>query len=360
MDIRHQYIKNIFNNVFQKAGLQKFTPDPLLSNDETVYFTCATITPLKDIVKNDKINQGFYLHQPCLRLQTLNNPFKKSNTYQFPSYFNMLGTLIPKEKLISFQKNIIEVFDNLGIDRSDMHIFSPKTNIPIFTELQKKYITEFNTKPETYYHWKYGTKENISGIGLTFSIKQSNNLYRDIGQYVAILKDEKIIGAEFGFGIETFLAASKKMDNPYLAYSIASAINKNNIKQNFISTDVLSTVGALYSTGLTISNIPSNNYKRILNRAINNLCFFSDNYNITQEKIKNTIKEFMITEFNTLKGFDNFCIDYTEKLKSYYDEIKKKNDYVKNQISLGQSQQYIDMRLQQLYPILCHYEKIRE
>lgn len=272
----------------------------------------------------------------------------------------MLGTLIPQKLLVSFQKNIINIFDCLGIDRGDMKIFSPTISIPIFSELQKKYAIEFGTKPDNYYRWKYGFKENISGIGLTFSIKQSDGLYRDIGQYVSILKDEKVIGAEFGFGIETFLAASQKFDNPYLAYSVAPALRDNHIDQNFTNTDIISTIGALYTTGLTLQNVPSSSYKRILNRAITNLCFLNTQYHITSDQVKKAIYRFMEIEFQSLSGFASFCSDYDLKLEKYYTEIKKRNDFIKNQQHLGRSPQYIATRLQQLYPILNHYDKIRE
>ena len=359
MDIRHSQIKNTFENVFNRAGLEPFPASPLFSKDETVYFACATITPLKQFIKDNQINRGLYVHQPCLRLQTLNNPFKKTETYQFPGYFNMLGTLIPENQLISFQKSIADVFDRLGVSENELKIFAPITDIPIASELQKKYVVEFATKPDKYYRWTYGFKQNIAGIGLTFSIRQPDNSYRDIGQYVALLKDGKVIGAEFGFGIETFLAASEKLPNPYLAYSIAPALKENNIVQNFTSTDVISTVGALYSTGLTLQDSPSNNYKRILSRALNNLCFFSEQYRIGTPQIKDALYRFMNTEFNHPFGFDAFCIDYKEKRKNYFEDIKKRDDFIKNQQSLGQSPQRIAQRIQQLYPTLYHYEKIR-
>lgn len=360
MDTRHRNIKNTFEDVFRHNGLVSFPGSSLFSDDETVYFACATITPLKKIIESNKINQGLYVHQPCLRLQTLNNPFAKSESYQFPGYFNMLGTLISKEQVIPFQNAIVELFDCLGVPKNELKIFSPTTSIPIASELQKQYFTEFDTKSNQYYQWTYGFKQNIYGLGLTFSIRQSDNSYRDIGQYVAILKDGEVIGAEFGFGIETFLAATQKLSNPYLAYSIATALQSSGIEQNFVSTNVISMVGALYSTGLSLNQAPSKGYKRILNRSLNNLYFFSDQYAVNAHQIKDALYHFMKIEFKSFSGFDAFCVDYDEKHKIYIENIKKRDDYIKNQRSLGQSPQYISKRIQQLYPTLHHYEKIRE
>ncbi len=125
--------------------------------------------------------------------------------------------------------------------------------------------------------------------------------------------------------------------------------------------DTLSNKKGTYNNVLkALQSVPSSNYKRILNRAITNLCFLNSQYHITSDQVKKALYRFMDIEFQSLSGFTSFCSDYDLKLEKYYTEIKKRNDFIKNQQHLGRSPQYIATRLKQLYPMLNHYDKIRE
>lgn len=358
----HESLKNCFFSYFEQENLKKFPEAPLLTNDETVYFTCATITPLKPFLINNNLpKNGVFLQQHCLRLQDIHsNVFEENDGFRFPGYFKMVGTFVPGNKITSFQDNIMGLFEKLSVPAHRIKVYSTSEALQLTDMISKEYVTEYDSKPKQYYSWKYGTKEPLKGIGATFSLKQKNGNYEDIGQYVAIFDENRLIGCEFGFGIETFISRNEQYDNFYEAYSIAPILKRHNQNVNFRNVQIFSSLAAAYSTGIDINNNPSKGYKKQLNRLHTNAYILKTIHKIADEEVIDICNDFLKEEFSDNKNIKNLQKDFYHKSKELDKERLQFDHFVKNQEKLGKEVSHTIERSLQLYPIAGRYRKYFE
>jgi len=359
MDKRHIALRDIFFDVFQRHGLKKYDSVPLITKDKTVYFTCATITPLKDFILNENIAvDGLYIHQPCLRLNSLTDNFDEKNVPSFPGYFNMLGTLIQAKYILPFQKSIIECFQLLGVSKDTIKIYAPSSKVDLVSYLSKVYTVEFDSKKDSYYDWKYGLGNDINGIGATFSLRQKDGHFEDIGQYVCIFNKNEPIACEFGFGIETFLSRHLQYGNYYEAYSIAPVLKENNLESNFINVNTFGIVAGAYSTGINLDNCPNKGYKKILNRILANIVILKKKESILDEQMASILYKFGEIEFNNTSFVPSLLYDINKKSEELLLSLQRLADFEENQLRLNICTQNIIDREKVLYPFAIKYRDI--
>ncbi|MDR0727016.1 MAG: hypothetical protein LBF37_03040 [Rickettsiales bacterium] len=356
MDKRHQLIKDNFNQSCKKHGMVEFPTAPLLTDDKTVYYASATITPLKEILASGQIpTEGLFLHQPCFRLKYIDEPFYNGSKIRYPGYFNMLGTLVQPKNILDLQEVIIQIIDDQDIPHDKVKIDVSDKDKFLVKKLKDKYKIEYNLRSDSSYQWTYGMGENISGRGLTLLLQQDNGEYKRIGQYIAISDNGKLISCEYGVGIEVMLARKEQYENEYDAFSIASILQQNKLAVDFANTHIFSSVASAYGAGITMDKYPRKGYKKGLNRMLTNLLLLKIRDGLSDEQIMTVSKRFMITEFGNAVALSNLMHDFKTKESELNDQIVKASAFAKNQQRLGRTDDFISQRISDMYPLYTTY-----
>lgn len=93
-----------------------------------------------------------------------------------------------------------------NIDQALKTVDAAKQDKILIERFRHHYDIEYDTRPEKSYNWTYGMEDKIRGRGITFYLRQGTGEYKRIGQYIAIFNDNRLIGCEYGVGIEVLLA----------------------------------------------------------------------------------------------------------------------------------------------------------
>lgn len=357
MDYRHQQIQDCFFNTCAQHGMTHVSPMPLLATyDNSVYFASATITALKDmLLKNEIPNNGVYLYQPCFRLHNIQDAFYNGNKIKYPGYFNMLGMAVPAKYIVDLQYIIMDIMDKHGIDRSKIKLNTTRQEPLLVQNLQKYYEVEYDTRAEKSYNWTYGMGDDIHGKGMTFYIKQNNGEYKRLGQYIIIYNKDTPIAAEYGFGIEVFLARTHSYQNEYDAFAISPILKSNRLEANFTNTCVFSSVAATYSTGISINNNPSRQYKKIVRYVLKNLLFLKQRNNLSTEQIRSILQDYSNIEFNNDKYVPTIIDELQTEEKIFYVQTERAYDFIKNSRKNHKDEEVIKQKLTALYPLYSQY-----
>ncbi len=357
MDLRHALIKDKFFQSCQRYGLTWHQPSPLLTDDKTVYFASATITPLKNMLLDEKIyDGGVYLHQPCLRLQSMTDPFYAGTKIRYPGYFNMLGTLVPANAVVDFQDVIACIIADQGISADKVKVNAAKQDKILIERFRHHYDVEYDTRPEKSYNWTYGMGDNIRGRGITFYLRQDTGEYKRIGQYIAIFNDGRLIGCEYGVGIEVLLARTEQYQNEYDAFAVAPVLKKYGLGANFTHSHVFSTVASAYSTGISLKEYPAIRYKKLLQKMLLNLTFLKMRNNLTDEQIFSILSDYMVVEFNDARNISILMNDFSAEQHRLCQQLANADAFINNQYRLGKDPASIQRRMAELYPLYFMYK----
>jgi hypothetical protein len=356
MDIRHQKIKDDFFAECERGGMTNAAPSPLLTDDRTVYFASATITPLKGVLAENKIQRNnLYIHQQCFRLKYINEPFYNLPKVRYPGYFNMLGTLVHPENAVSFQENIIKIIESYGIDKDRIKVQASDKEGFLTKKLSDVYNVEFNTKKDSSFDWVYGMGDDVNGRGIYFNVLQPDGVYKSLGQYIVIRNKGKIIGAEYGIGVEVLLSRKENYKSEYDAFSISPILQQNGLDVNFTNTHILSSVATAYSTGITLDKHPRGSYKKLLNKMLTNLLFLKIRDSLDDYKIAKILKDFLVVEFGDDKPLTPLMNDFKKRERELETQISQADAFVENQKRLGKNEEYINQRMTELYPLYITY-----
>lgn len=213
-------VGDTFSNYFRSKSYFETSPAPLVSvQDESVLFTGATISVVKDILINQtypKGSNGLFVLQECLRTNADKYLFKDDWIPYGQMYFNMASILSkPGRKIEVITEAIDHLVNNIGIEPERVKIRSTTKMGVIPTEVLRGTQTEYDTKDEKYYNWGYGIR-GVNGTGLTICIfNPTTKKWFEIGNIVTIFDQSgKELGTEFGYGFEFFLAATLGVDQP--------------------------------------------------------------------------------------------------------------------------------------------------
>ena len=360
MDLRYELIKNNFFNTCISNGMQEVFPSSLLpEDDKTVYFTSATITPLKTMLMRGLIPEdGVFLHQQCLRLQKLNEPFYDGMKIRYPGYFNMLGTLVPGNRVVDFQDVVTKIILSQNISPDNVKVDASRKDSMLVERFQKYFPVQYDTRAEKSYNWVYGLGDSVRGRGITFYLRQNTGEYKRIGQYIAIYNAGSLIGCEYGVGIEVLLARTRQYKNEYEAFSIGPILQRYNLKNNFANSHIFSTVGSIYSTGISLKDNPREGYKKILSKALLNMVVLKRKYSLSDDLIISILRDFMQVEFGSSKWLNILFMDFKNEELRLNEQINRANNFIKNQIYLGKNKQYIDAKIATTYPLYVRYQDI--
>lgn len=357
MDLRHSIVKDKFFQSCQRYGLTWHQPSPLLTDDKTVYFASATITPLKNMLLDEKINdRGVYLHQPCLRLQSMTDPFYSGLKVRYPGYFNMLGTLVPADAVVDFQDVVADLISDQGISANKVKVNASRQDKILIEHFRHYYDVEYDTRPEKSYNWTYGMGDKVKGRGITFYLRQDTGEYKRIGQYIAIFNDGRMIGAEYGVGIEVLLARTEQYQNEYDAFAIAPVLKKYGFDTNFTNSHIFSTVASAYSTGMSLKEHPGIGYKRLLQKMLVNLALLKMRNHLNDDQIAGILSDYMNVEFNNTNNISTLMKDFSAEQYRLSQQLVHADAFIKNQYRLGTEESSVQRRLAELYPLYFRYK----
>lgn len=207
-------VSNLFINYFKSKGYVLCNQEPLIPiNDSTIAFTNATIVPLKKYLNKSFKEPGFVVYQPCIRLHNL---VDDDYTGKFTSFFRMVSILVhPSSDLINIYNDISEFVEKiLSIPKDKIVVHYNNHVEDLVCEWKDNYSLIKGEFKNNFYEWSYGV-ENVKGRGVTFFIN-INNQSRELGNFVEITRNRKVIGYEFGFGIESCVGVMNGHNNNFI------------------------------------------------------------------------------------------------------------------------------------------------
>jgi len=322
-----------FFEYFKERGYREIEPEPLLPRaDKSLIFTNATIVPFKEYIERSNIPEsGLMVEQKCLRFQNLKNIFNETYEPKYSNYFRMLGVMGINEQRCSLDA-IGYVKNKLGIPEISLGIFASSNDRSIFKSWYQHFDVQENTENENFYNWKYGM-ENIRGRGITISVKQNSGKYDDIGNMVAILKHDEVIGYEFGFGIETTIARKYGLPHPLAASRISEVVDykRDSLSEKF--QDVIMQAVILYSQGIRPGEGGANYLAKKIIKAIVSL---SERLGIDNATLYQYLSEYENIEIGLNLEVSLKVMEDVNKFQQMHNKNKNQYiDYVKNQIRLG-------------------------
>jgi hypothetical protein len=208
----HSDIKNVLDKQLLRAGLERTDTAGLIppENDKSVPFTGATITIYKEEAEKAAQGAGLvsqFMHQPCLRLQSLKSIFDK-DIPEFYGYFNMVGGILSPTLEFPVIKALAQAFNVISDNRMLMKV--SKSETPFYDVFSDDFQLEFDSHQPGYYHWQFGT-DIFYGRGTTIALISKSNHVIDVGNVVRLYNAEgEHFASEIGFGVE--IATSVVLD----------------------------------------------------------------------------------------------------------------------------------------------------
>lgn len=292
-------LRNGFFEYFESKGYAKVEPEELVpKNDKSLIFTNSTIVPVKKYVEAKNIpDPGVVIEQPCLRFQNLKYLYNQEKPLSYASYFKMLGIMCPTERYSQMQEEIKDYLTlHLGFQKDSIKILMSSRDVNLFPGWADNDAIEIDTKSQSFYRWTYGMKQ-IYGRGLTLSIRQEDDQFKDLGNVVAICNiSDEVIGYEFGFGIETAIARKHKLDSPLEAARISEVIEYKNDPLVQKYQDALSVACVLYRLGVRAGE-GGGNY--LAKKNIKALAALTKGLSLDRSVLQQHIENFEEAEFGT-------------------------------------------------------------
>jgi alanyl-tRNA synthetase len=166
-----EHLKSRFQKFHQDKGFSIFESFPLVTTeDPTVLFTNATITPFKKMFTGEMTAVNFALVQKCLRLGgTSGNVDTARLDINYTSFFEMLGSGYFGVSHTVALDYFIEMLDALGLQMENM-IFSsigshPFASALISSALDSNQIRIIEDPKEVKHEWSFG-EGDLHGVGV--------------------------------------------------------------------------------------------------------------------------------------------------------------------------------------------------
>lgn len=295
--------RNLFLDYFNKEGFQYTSEVPLITEDKSLLFTNSTIIPWKKYLtgKTPPL-QGLYMSQKCLRTHSLKEEISpeminERSFGRFLGYFNMVGLLINPNSINQLQKQIYQLLcDEYEISPDRIKLFTD-SKVDFLGDLEKVLTIENDTMDPSYYYWSYGLN-NVEGKGVTFSLKQDEGNFEDVGQLIQIKNLDEVVAYEFALGLEVF--TSKRISNKtYSNWNVGNVTPKDFRFKAYL--EAISTFGAALSIP---RELIEKRHKKEIQRLGKRLIDLEDFFQIPCKITEDTLNSFSLVEFG--KSIENF------------------------------------------------------
>lgn len=328
----HQFITDQFLQFYIEHGYQFLPSASLLpEDDESVFFTGATITSLKNFLIGGVLPPGICMVQKCLRTKRLDEMTDLIKIPDWTHYFTMCGILSAPDRLQEVSEEIYKLLVNrLKINPSNLLLEASSNDRDLSGYwMSRGVMTEEDQKPQNYYRWGYGMPR-IYGRGINFLLKSNNNdTYRDLGNVISIEDTAgRVMAYEFGFGLESLLSKMYGFERPMEASLVSSVIPyEKGLQEKII--DVLMATVAIYHHGIEPGR---GKEKHVLKKLVKGLSFLRRKIGISIEQITNWTDKFEEAEFGTNSSRDKLITGVI----AYEEQLTKFIDYAKNQVHAHQ------------------------
>lgn len=333
IEVAQAEIRHSFFEFFKARGYTQLPAESIIPKENAnLLFTNATVIPLKRFIMDENIPvPGLMVEQPCLRVQNLGHMFDESFMPEYMGYFKMLGILSNPawyEKLV--EESYVYLVDVLRVPRNDIKILASSRDkhfLSVWYQKCRDFIEE-DTRDEDFYAWTYG-KEDIIGRGITFSIRQNGERFNDIGNVVEMTKKGKVVGYEFGFGMETIIARLCKLDGPFEAARISKVVPFKTDGLVKKLQDYIACVVVLYAQGIR----PGNGKARfITKKTVKGLIYLRKKLGIDIDQLKSFLSGFERLEFGQDTGIAEKVVDDIMSYEvAHRRNLELFKSYVKNQ-----------------------------
>lgn len=322
-----------FAGYFAGHGLAVVAPAPIVTDDDSLLFTNATIVPLKAAIEHDEIpDGGVYVRQPCLRTRNA-ALIRAGQQPEYLSSFTMLGIYLPASwshrRVVDLVRGYLVEEEQLDPDRMALH-----TN-PATAFLRQEWADAVPGSPilegrhsASYYRWTYG-KDDWWGDGVTVALRQHDGTWQDIGNIIVMRAGDRVLGYEFGFGEETFLARRHGVGSPYLFAGLHHIFPPDAVQPTPATQDCVMTLAHLFHAGVA----PGRGSRgSIVRTTVNNLLSRLEAEAITLDAALEWLRAYTVTAFGP------YAEDSERILRSYsaarIQRIERFGAYAGNQVRL--------------------------
>ncbi|MBK9039623.1 MAG: hypothetical protein IPL83_10735 [Bdellovibrionales bacterium] len=308
-----------FLQFFEERGLLKWPEEPLIPRDDsTLLFTNATIVPLKPFLLGTATlpNKGVVLKQTCLRTQNLQVVHDSEIRLQYLSLISTLWVLVDASharEIFSAAIDYLIRVESLGAERL-MIRYSQRNDFfdqLVTTAGSRSIELECDSRTEKYYSWTYGIP-GISGSGITFAILQNDGSHFDFGNLVEICSGDQVLGFEFGFGVETFLARKFSLGSPVLASLIHQPLADGGVDDEKLR-DLLASSLAMISAGVEPG---SGRQSSLLRKSLRSALFLSGKLNLSLDHLQHWLQEYAMSGDTNYHTSLSMAETYLEKYGS--------------------------------------------
>jgi len=338
---RQRFITDQFLQFYKGCDYQFLPSASLLpEDDESVLFTGATITPLKNFLIEGVSPPGICMVQKCLRTKRLNEMTDMSKIPDWTHYFTMCGILSAPDRLQEVTEEAYELLANrLKINPSNLLLEASSAD----RDLSEFWIsqgisTKEDKKPYDYYRWRYGM-EGVHGRGINFLLKSNErDTYRDLSNIISVESNTgQVIAYEFGFGLESLLSKMYGFEKPMEASLVSSVIPyEKGLQEKII--DVLMATVVIYHHGIEPGR---GKEKHVLKKLVKGLSFLRRKMGLSLEQIADWSDKFEKVEFGTNNSRDKLIAGVV----TYENQLTKFIDYAKNQVHAHQLRNDVGERL---------------
>jgi len=336
-----RFITDQFLQFYKGRGYQFLPSASLLpEDDESVLFTGATITPLKNFLIEGVSPPGICMVQKCLRTKRLNEMTDMSKIPDWSHYFTMCGILSAPGRIEEVSEEAYELWINrLKINPNNLLLEVSSTDLDLSEFwISQGISTEEDKKSYDYYRWRYGM-EGVYGRGINFLLKfNERDTYRDLGNVISVEDSAgRVIAYEFGFGLESLLSKMYGFERPMEVSLVSSAIPyEKGLQEKII--DVLMATVVIYHHGIEPGR---GKEKHVLKKLVKGLSFLRRKMDLSLEQIADWSDKFEEVEFGTSGSTDKLIAG----IIAYENQLTKFVDYAKNQVHAHQLRNDVGERL---------------
>lgn len=328
-------IKERFLAHFSDFGYEPIENRTIVPRDDaTVLFCGATISTLKDKIRNRTPIQGrWVIAQRCLRLHDLGNA-KATAPRQYLSYFEMVSVLATQTSYEEFLGAVFAyVLPVLHIRGLELEIWTRTIDLPLQSALlaaRNQHSFTLTQDRAQKYEWTYG-EPGVSGLGCLFHLRKQNESCREFGQVIQIFRDGSPIGYEFGFGVETFSSLLLGGADAYASSPATEVFQLPDDTMHRAFLDHLVAALAILAEGVR----PGRGKRESILRSILNTIYREFHINIEQiDAFEIKLQQLSTAYFGTRMPADDLVAILQHKKRQRIENEIRIEDYIRNQHNL--------------------------